>query len=554
MPVYCDLSLYLEEQHADFYSVIKNACARSILRSSKKNPTLILLIPNESDIKTLSKLARGDKKDKASAIDILKSNTVVGDDKALKTLNGDKVTDVPGEKTFLNAKKADDFEDASTYGGIYVYHHTKSVIPKGSSSRRSHSGRASVRRNARRVGGGSECTVNKELRADILEHAKKCQMNLLGKTYDSNRTVKVGGGRSKVEVNRMRNAYIEFTLSLLDHLKGEDEELCKAASYQCALEPSDLFILVDQYCTGNPLISDELLQKWFNIVKSESGFTLDIPSIVSYIDNVWGTSEYTSLHDKIEDIRENVEEKIRDNNAQEIIGEIKSAYHDLENSKLESEDALLPSALQNFYQNHPGRKMAEDEFRYVAHRVWMSGHGGSELLSMSADEIEAPLSSMHNESMLLAMDYRKQTVLFNASSINQSVFTHKTKIHELLMFINSRYFLTLPISSSAESELEKQFMIKDKLAGGDEGIFIGNTAAIMEDLKNSGVIGDKESMEAIVEKYTKILNKINKKEAKDGGASSKKKKRGGMSDVQESKQHAMNSNDKLDDLMSDIEL
>jgi hypothetical protein len=462
---YCRLNDYIQDHHPVFHEILNNTCTLGYLVTGKMRPAVTVIIPtNDKFLNTL--------RDDSLSIDSDKVNNVASIVSALilrgkfktstdwksgnvpnsmipsknipiKSATDSKVVlDIAGGIEIVSPPKGRDFHDVSKFNNLAVWF--LEGAKELSISDFENLENAKITRPARREKGTSrEKTGGYSANINDFKFRDK-----LALTVENEFMYIQKAGLNNSEPS----PYCKHVLSLLCFLKHNDyEDLYYTVLPLWSGVDIDFYIIFEPHIKNDYLISNDILEKWYNTCKSKvSDYKSIRDTIIKDLDsNHEGAHVFSSESRK--NIHEGLHQLITDPNGllecknKRLTDGVRSIYDDIINhNKIGDVSDVFPQTLIAHYKANPFLKIAQDELRFITCEMFEELYKNFDI-ALYNELVNVIGEYMHQ------YDANKSTNKLVNGEILKFLISPDEIIAEICTFINSTCFAYIPL---LESELK----------------------------------------------------------------------------------------------------
>lgn len=498
---------YIEDVDPELSTAISNCCADFLFNPSGK-PGITFLMPTRGGNfrKKLLKLSLGDSEDRAKASDIISCLVLPDCIASVDDFKG-KYDDIPNSigktleidlmksggnyiilKTGATIRYDTRFRDGSKKGNlnVFIVDGEVAVETPQAKFKYTNTSRTSRRRNNKK----EEDAVNKKAEEEEknFRSAKKLRAKIAVETEALFKLNYKNGSRVAGEISleggkkdyryAIKNVYLERVLSLVNYVLDYcSEKIIQNVFFGKMLplisyDNIDFYLFIEPANTnGKYLIPTEIIERWY---KSSPSFSMSKvlkrldKYIKEYNDKI--SKDFKKLTDAVDDVRDTILKTLQ-HRSKDISGVIFKQYEALiKGNAIKGQDDYIenvfPEPLLRHYREFPYKKIMEDELRYITHRMFDD-------LDKRSFNIDADLDEIINKIISHTKDYSsKSSVRLLSPGSLEDWIQPQEKVNTILCFLNSSYFMHLPMSETNFSIFRERYKTLDSPSFVGDGIWI----------------------------------------------------------------------------------
>jgi hypothetical protein len=278
-------------------------------------------------------------------------------------------------------------------------------------------------------------------------------------------------GKKRSEL--VRNVYLERVFSFINFIINNCSDVTTTALFNNRIAPLLSFENIDFYIVFEPhrvkgryLIPNDVIRRWY----SNQG-VVNLTSVSNYIDKTLDTTGRSIVQQDRLKIQQAIDDQPRDKVLAEtqprrIPELICGAYKTLtDTNKIAGIGPIFPEELAAFYRTNTYLKIHQDEARYITNKLF--------------DDLESSPFDKNVFEAILSIYKRMASTDVGESSLrllNPSTIKHmigpENKIQEIKSFVNSRFFLFIPMTTSDRSKFAEQYDILEEPSAEGNGIWV----------------------------------------------------------------------------------
>lgn len=274
----------------------------------------------------------------------------------------------------------------------------------------------------------------------------------------------------------VRNIYVVKVLSLINFILGNCSEqvikdiLISRMFPLLSFENIDFYFFVEPgKNTGKYLVPTDLIKRWY----SAGSTTFDIPFVVKQIEELFNRglvnaaciSNRLALQDNIDSVTR--ETLINSSQGRELAGAVNAQYTLLiERNQIGNLGNVYPDEAIRYFRSVPERKIYQDELRYVSARIFADLESG---VTFDRNQFES-LRQIIERGMTDRLSVSALRLL-NPNTLKFAL-DPVDKIKEIQAFINSLYFMFMPLTQADLVEFKKTYVCIDRPSPDGEGLWV----------------------------------------------------------------------------------
>lgn len=271
----------------------------------------------------------------------------------------------------------------------------------------------------------------------------------------------------------MKNIYMDKTLSLINFIlthcsdQAKEEVFVNRMFPLLSFEHFDFYLFVEpSKSQGSYLIPTDIIRRWYS-----SSQYVDNTKVITRIEAAFGKlNTGTGILGKRVKIQEEIDSAIREElvsgtNKRVLAENVNKIYNDfISTNKIGSIEGVLPEGIQSIYRESITKKIAQDEIRYFTFRKFSELEYGVFDRDQFINVISLIRKFLSNESN------PGNIRLLNKNTLKYNIQPQE-KIREIMAFINSRFFMFIPMSIKEIKEFGEIFEIKRNACPDGEGLW-----------------------------------------------------------------------------------
>lgn len=483
---FCRIIDYVDQADPELSELLRGTCADMTLNSHKGKAGITFIMPSDSLKKEIADLAYStDVKSANKACDIL--NAHIFRDVYKTPADWKKSPVVPNSLypsqqvdvesvaaksvTFTNGATAEldeKFKDSSRKSNLAVWKLTKGQIPV-TADKPAKLTFIKRKKPLGKVGeyelGGDGLRQNARLQIAIaVENAY-----LLDQLSGSTRQQVIGGADetryASPSSSGPRDVYLEHTLSLVHFIAGRDKELLYGVVLPLiSFQKVDFYNLLEPHrFTNNHLIPDALIHEWWSGNRRQINVSRTLEEVSNCLNNSGSNALIYKERNLILTEIDGFRRAIINNMSQprEIAQKVHNVYNELiTTNSLGSAKDIFPEALLQFYRAEPLLKILQDELRYTTFLMFEA----LEKEQFDRGKFENILLYIAEATHAIGDEQAAVLKLLNLNNLSAQIAPNQ-KIEQLGVFVNSTYFVFIPLSKNEIAD----FIFKNVIVRPDPG-------------------------------------------------------------------------------------